>query len=205
MNHSRYALGAPALAPADEPDAPDVAKLYRTHAQTVARWAWQLGGPGIGVEDVVQEVFLVAHRRLGDFHGPGKVTTWLYRTTDHIVRRERRRRGLRLRLHLRVSTEPEEHDFQPDEVARNEARRIVYTILDGMKEKYRSAFILFELEHRSGEEIAELLSTRTETVWVWLHRARAQFLEKLQAFRNDAAPAVFHFPRAQAGHREDKV
>ena len=42
----------------------DVEELYRLHARSVARWAARLGGPGVDVEDVVQEVFLVAKRRL---------------------------------------------------------------------------------------------------------------------------------------------
>ena len=68
------------------------------------RWAARLGGPDIDVEDVVQEVFLIAKRRLRTFSGPGSIKTWLFRTTEKIVQAARRKR--RLRNWLSRSTEP---------------------------------------------------------------------------------------------------
>jgi RNA polymerase sigma-70 factor (ECF subfamily) len=162
---------------------PDVAEIYRAHAETVARWAALLGGPGIDVEDVVHEVFLVAHRRLPEFRGDGKVTTWLYRATDRMVRHERRRLALLRRLRL-APRDPDVEVAGPNaDLERNEARRIVYRILETMSERYRTVFVLFEIDQLSGEAIAELLSARVQTVWVWLHRARGQFLRGLQALR----------------------
>ena len=73
----------------------DVEELYRLHARTVARWAARLGGPGVDVEDVVQEVFLVAKRRLRSFTGAGSVTTWLFRTTANVAAAARRKQRLR--------------------------------------------------------------------------------------------------------------
>src|SRR4051795_4570758 len=72
--------------------APDVASLYRAHAAKVGRWAARLGGPSIEVEDIVQEVFLVAKRRLVSFRpdGGGSITTWLFRATERIVKAARR-------------------------------------------------------------------------------------------------------------------
>ena len=77
--------------------APDVGSLYRKYAAKVGRWAARLGGPSIEVDDVVQEVFLVAKRRLGSFRsdGGGSVTTWLFRATDRIVKATRRKQRLR--------------------------------------------------------------------------------------------------------------
>src|SRR5262245_486200 len=82
--------------PADPPVF-DVGWLYRTYATKVGRWAARLGGPSIEVEDVVQEVFLVAKRRLISFRsdGSGKVTTWLFRATERIVKAARRKQRLR--------------------------------------------------------------------------------------------------------------
>jgi len=60
---------------------PDLDALYRQYAPAVARWVAHLGGPRIDVDDLVHEIFLVAHRRLAEFRGEAKVTTWLYRIT----------------------------------------------------------------------------------------------------------------------------
>src|SRR5262245_29135412 len=90
----RAASGSPIdHGPPDQ--AVDVAVLYRAHERAVMRWAARLGGPDIDVEDVVQDVFLVAKRRLGSFQGPGNVKTWLFRTTEKIVLAARRKRRLR--------------------------------------------------------------------------------------------------------------
>src|SRR2546423_1814126 len=69
---------------------PPLAEVYRRHAADVARWAARLGGPLIDVDDVVQEVFVVVNRKLPHFRGDAKVTTWLFRITDHVVRNHRR-------------------------------------------------------------------------------------------------------------------
>src|SRR5204862_7805739 len=83
--------------PQAEALAPDVALLYRAHAAKVGRWAPRLGGPSIEAEDVVQEVFLVAKRRLRAFppDGGGSATTWLFRATDRLVKAPRRKQRLR--------------------------------------------------------------------------------------------------------------
>jgi RNA polymerase sigma-70 factor (ECF subfamily) len=157
----------------------EIGAVYRAHAQTVARWATRLGGPAIDVEDVVQEVFLTAHRLLPEFRGEAKITTWLFRITQNQVRHQRRK--LRFRQFLTgtandvigqtASTRP-----TPVEVLeQRQASATVYRVLDGMSDKYRTAFILFEIEQVSGEEIATLLGQKVATIWVWLHRARAQF------------------------------
>lgn len=160
------------------------AALYRAHEKSVARWAARLGGPEIDVEDVVQEVFLTAHRLLSTFRGEAKVTTWLFRITENQVRYQRRKRRLR-RLFRVLETADTERLASPrltpvEELEQRQASQTVYKILDGMRDKYRTAFVLFEIEKLSGEEVAELLGQKVATIWVWLHRARAQFLERLE-------------------------
>ncbi|MFZ5468478.1 MAG: RNA polymerase sigma factor [Myxococcota bacterium] len=162
-----------------------VEEVYRAHVQLVARWARRLGGPAIDVEDVVQEVFLAVHRKLGGFRGDAAVSTWLYRITDNVVRHRRRKERWR---HWLGGTSEEvggalESDA-PTPSAAVEARQDserVWRVLDQMKDKYRTVLVLFELEGMSGEKIAELTGARVATVWVWLHRARSDFSKRLAA------------------------
>lgn len=166
------------------PEQRDISTLYRDHAGTVARWAGRLGGPGIDIEDVVQDVFLTAHRLLPGFRGEAKITTWLFRITQNQVRHRRRKeRWLRLLpgsadnlLERLVAKGP----TPVEDLERRQASQTVYRVLDGMNEKYRTAFILFEIEKLSGEEIATMLEQKVATIWVWLHRARAHFLSGLE-------------------------
>jgi RNA polymerase sigma-70 factor (ECF subfamily) len=160
-------------------------EIYRAHATAVARWAAKLAGPGADVEDLVHEVFLVARRRLPEFRGEAKLTTWLYRITERIVRASRRRDRFRRwfahtrQLEIEDAIAPAR--LTPvDDLERRQSREACYRILDRMPEKYRTVLILFELEELSGEDIAALTGLKLATVWVHLHRARVRFLAELR-------------------------
>jgi RNA polymerase sigma-70 factor (ECF subfamily) len=159
-----------------------LAELYRAHAEAVAGWAARLGGPGIDVDDVVHDVFIVVHRKLAEFRAAGQLRTWLYRITLRVVQEHRRRARTRLRLeYVYEETRPKQDPPTPGrllEAQRDQER--LYRILDGLREEYRSVLVLFELEGFSGEEIAEIMGVKAPFVFVWLQRARAQFLKQLQ-------------------------
>jgi RNA polymerase sigma-70 factor (ECF subfamily) len=172
---------------ASHPGAPaplDLDEIYRLHAPTVARWVGHLGGPTADVDDLVHEIFLVADRRLSEFRGDAKLTTWLYRITERVVRG--RRRNDRIRRWLgRTRRADLERTLTPapltpiEALERSRSVDTVYRILDRLPEKYREVLVLFELEGASGEEIASLTGRKPATVWVHLHRARQRFLEEM--------------------------
>jgi RNA polymerase sigma-70 factor (ECF subfamily) len=160
----------------------DTDSLYRAHASTVARWAARLGGPGIDPNDVVQEVFLVAQRRLTVFRAEGgQITTWLFRTTEKVVQTARRKQRLRRWLaRLSVGRPPGLGQARPgpgEALERWQEVEGVYRVLDRMPDKLRRVLVLFELEQMSTGEIADLVGARIGTVRVWLFRARARFME----------------------------
>jgi RNA polymerase sigma-70 factor (ECF subfamily) len=177
-----------ALAPPAE-RALELGAVYRAHADLVQRWALRLGGPALDAEDIVHEVFLVVQRRLPEFRGDAKVTTWLYRITSRVVRKQATRQ--RLRRWARgllgdIADELPDHGLDPYQTAeRRDAARLVYRALDGLPHHQRAVVVLYELEGRSGAEIAELMGAKLATIWVWLHRGRAKFLARLTAL--DAA------------------
>jgi len=159
--------------------------IYRAHAATVARWAAKLCGPSGDVEDLVHEVFLVVRRRLPEFRGDAKLSTWLYRITLRVAlqnrSKERFRRwfGSARRLEIEEAIAPTR--LTPvDDLERRQSTEACYRILDRMPDKYRTVLVLFELEELSGEEIAALTGRKLATVWVHLHRARARFLAEVR-------------------------
>ncbi|HSY39970.1 MAG TPA: sigma-70 family RNA polymerase sigma factor [Polyangia bacterium] len=159
----------------------DIDELYRQHAPTVARWAARLGGPGIEVQDVVQDVFLVARRRLQRFDGSANITTWLFRATERIVlaaRRQARRRAWLSRTPSDLApAAPRSRPTPLEAVERDELAGIVYRLLDRLPERQRQVLILFEMEGLSTAEIAALTGSLIATVRVQLHRARARMAE----------------------------
>ena len=176
----------PPLAEEEERLCPlDLETVYRTHALAVARWASRLGGPSVDAEDVVHDVFLKVRRELPHFRGEGKLTTWLYRMTlnevRHRRRKERWRRWLGGLIPPAAAETASPERGAPELLQRREDIAHLYAALQDMNEKYRQVLILFEMEDRTGEEVAELLGARVETVWVWLHRARAQLAARVHA------------------------
>jgi RNA polymerase sigma-70 factor, ECF subfamily len=174
--------------------APDFDAVYRAHVDRVARWAARLGGPAMDVDDVVQDVFIVVHRQLPGFRGDASVATWLYRITANVVRdrrrRERWRRFVGALLPELAARLPAPGATPMETLEQRETLARVYRVLDGMNERYRTLIVLFEIEKLSGGEVAELTGIRPGTLWVALHRARAQFekrLARLAAEEEDAA------------------
>jgi RNA polymerase sigma-70 factor (ECF subfamily) len=174
----------PVLAPSESSVPLELGAVYREHADLVKRWALRLGGPSLDAEDVVHEVFLIVQRRLGEFRGEAKISTWLYRITLRVVRKQAARQKLGKWLKGLVgdfAQELPDLDLGPYEsMERQQAAHLVYRALDGLSHNHRAAVIMYELEGHSGEEIAELMGTKLATVWVWLHRGRAKFLERLR-------------------------
>ena len=163
----------------------DFDDVYQAHAQTVARWAARLGGPGVDVEDITQEVFVVVDRRLREFRHDSRVGTWLFSITAKIVANDRRRRRLR-RWWLRLSPNAGDEAVAPtdsplEQLEKRERRRHFYDALEGLNERQRRVLVLFELEGHSIAEIAALTAMRPGNVRVLLHRARAAFLKRMTA------------------------
>ena len=175
----------------------DVGAVYARHATTVARWARRLGGPAIDADDVVQEVFLIAGRKLAGFDGAAKITTWLFRTTERVVLGARRKHRLRRLLAGRVRRAAEVDIVRPghqptplEEVEQRQMTAAIYQLFDRLPERHRQALILFEIEGLTTEEIAALTGVELTTVRVWLHRARTRFA---------ALYAAWEAKRAQPG------
>jgi RNA polymerase sigma-70 factor (ECF subfamily) len=169
-------------------DGIDLGRVYRDHAGQVARWAQRLLGPACEVEDVLHEVFLVAHRRWPEFRGDAHVTTWLYAITQKVVLDVRRKRRWRRWLGLGREQAGDIVATAPGPLRALEGRQatvLTYRLLDKLPEAERTALILFELEGLAGEEIAALTGEAIGTIWVRLHRARTRFRKLFVAHQRE--------------------
>jgi RNA polymerase sigma-70 factor (ECF subfamily) len=172
-----------------EPATLNIENVYRDYCDAVTRWAARLSGPEVETEDLVQEIFLIAHRKLASFRRDAALATWLYRITERVVSRRRRRERVRRWLmpaDARAGLDAVSPAPTPFEtLQRRRAVLLTYQALEALNENQRSAFILFEIEGLSGQEIADLKGVGVSTVWVWLHRARARFLDRLSKLEGE--------------------
>jgi RNA polymerase sigma-70 factor (ECF subfamily) len=153
-------------------------EIYDAWFDDVSRWIRALGGLEADRDDIVQEVFLVVRRRLKDFDG-GNLAGWLYRITSRQVRDFRRRAWVKHIFNRRRAHEPDDlpHAGAGPAAAleRKEEQRVLQMLLMKMAEARRTAFVLFEIEGLSGEEIARIQEIPLNTVWTRLHHARREF------------------------------
>jgi RNA polymerase sigma-70 factor (ECF subfamily) len=156
----------------------DFERIYQEWFKEICCWIRALGGPDADRDDIAQEVFLVVRRRLESFDG-ANLAGWLYRITQRQVRDFRRRTWIKHIFTRRRMDEPDTlpHASQNPAAAleRKESRRVLYAILGKIREARRTAFILFEIEGLSGEEIAQVQGIPLNTVWTRLHHARKDF------------------------------
>lgn len=168
----------------------DAEALYRAHSEFVARFLLKLGAAGQDVPDLLQEVFLVAHRRGGFVMGAAKPTTWLAEIAFRVASDRRKK----------TKRKPEDADTDaisllpasgatPGEAA--EARQgldRVQRALDALTVDKRVVFVLFELEGESCDAIAKALGIPVGTVYSRLHAARREFARVHQQLTSEPAP-----------------
>ena len=177
--------------PAAEPMAAlDFDRVYEAHVRFVWRTLRRLGVRDDDCDDAVQDVFLIVHRRLGDFRPEAPVKHWLFRLAAGIARdhrRARRRKDPRQHGLIPVKANDEIADVRnegPQEAAeRAAAARLIRAMLHELDEDRREVFILADLEQMTAPEIAQVLEIPLNTVYSRLRRARGDFEEALMRYQ----------------------
>ena len=164
--------------------------LYLEHHERLFRFVERMGVLPGDVPDVVQEVFVVLHRRLGDFDGRVAFRTWLFGIAIRLVRNHRRKVWQRRLARLAGFGPTPSDDDAESLLARGEAAEIVDDVLSRLKEKHRAVFVLFEIEGLDGTAISQVLGCPVPTVWSRLQVARTEFerlLRQRRALRGEEA------------------
>jgi len=170
--------------PGRSAEVPPFEELYERHFDFIWRSLRRLGVRRAALDDAVQEVFLVVHRRLPEFEGRAALKTWLFGIALHVAQRFARTSSRHQADEL-----PEQLPHDPvaltphDEVARHEAIVMLYAILDGMDADKRAVFVMAELEQMTAPEIAGLLGVPLNTVYSRLRAARHEFEASLTRLR----------------------
>ncbi|MDB4981696.1 MAG: polymerase sigma factor RpoE [Myxococcales bacterium] len=155
-------------------------ELYDAHAEFLWRNARRLGVADDAVDDVLQQVFLVVHRRLPEVSIAGSEKAWLFGVLLRVIKDHRRQLRRKSPHTFFSSTNPDtladDRARQPDEsFARSEATILLQRLLDALSEDKRQVFILSQLEELTAPEISEATSTNLSTVYSRLRAARQEF------------------------------
>jgi RNA polymerase sigma-70 factor (ECF subfamily) len=183
-------IASPGLRSAKEAalDTRDFASVYYHTYEDVSRWIRALGGPSSEQDDLIQDIYLIVHRKLHHFDGKN-LGAWLYRITAHRVRDFRRLWWFRNVLGQAPLAIEKLESADPNPVAvfeTAEKRRELERLLSKLSSALRATFILFEIEGYTAEEIAELQAIPVNTVRARIHRARKKLVELLRSTKKRA-------------------
>lgn len=186
----------PALGPADEAElirrcragerlAHD--ELYNRYKRTVAATLYRVLGERSELDDLVQEVFVIAFRGLDRFRGDARLSTWLYRICVNValgkIRSRTRKPPPMAVADLDATSQAQSLVERPETPERALQRRRdrdrVYAALDKLAPKKRLVLFLHEIEGLDLKDIAYLVDSNPVTVRTRLFYARREFYRVL--------------------------
>jgi RNA polymerase sigma-70 factor (ECF subfamily) len=141
--------------------------LYLEHASGLATALRRVTWPGCDVDDLLQEVFVVAIRRPQAVLLATSPKAWLYGIAMRVASGARRKR--RVRDFFGLISAPSAME------ARLESAEVVQQALSKLSARKRDVLVLFEMQGLTGPEIAQALGCPLKTVWTRLHHARKEF------------------------------
>jgi RNA polymerase sigma-70 factor (ECF subfamily) len=180
---SHHSIGEVVRSGVERPGAPpqvparlELELVYDEYFDFVWRSLQRLGTGPSSLDDALQDVFIVVHRRLGDFEGRSTLKTWLFGICMRVAG-DYARRGKQLRLAPEGDADVVDLGAGDplEQAARSEAVEFLYAQLAELDEDKRAVFILAELEDMSCAEIAVAVGANVNTVTSRLKAARAAF------------------------------
>jgi RNA polymerase sigma-70 factor (ECF subfamily) len=159
------------------------ADAFRQHYGLVHRMLGVYGVDEALLDDAAQDVFMVVHRRWGDYDGRTAFRSWLI----GIVRRVAsgyRRAGRRLRVRLEQLHAPPQPPSLEVRLVQREMIEHVRAAVAVLGTRQREVFVLAELEGFTAPEIAETLGIKLNTVYSRLRAARERFWTALARRRD---------------------
>jgi len=189
------------------PSAADFERLMRHYNQRLFRVARSILKDDADAEDAVQDAYVQAYRKAGEFRGEAELSTWLTRIViNQALMRVRKRTRERVAVpfgdrsdgtarELEVADETSESPS--DAAIRGEVRKVLERRIDELPEAFRTVFVMREVEDLTARETAECLGIPEATVRTRLFRARALLREALDRDIDTARGGVFSFDGAR--------
>ena len=158
-------------------------ELYEAHVDRVYRLAFRLAGEDELARDFTQLTFIRAFERIGDFRFESSLSTWLHTIGVSIalngLRKVKTARNREAPMEAASSIGAVTREAEPDLKARLAAA------VDSLSEKYRTVFLMHDVEGFTHEEIGAALGIPPGTSKTRLFQGRAKLRELLADFRGE--------------------
>lgn len=163
-------------------------ELVQRHSRQIFRVAFRVVGNEEDAEEVVQETFLKAYKRLDRFESRASFSTWVYRIAVNCAIDLRGKRQPGPSLQISEDPEPGEHEIQlastdasaEQHVFGGQVKQRIQAAMSLLTETERTAFILRHMEGKSIEEIAGVLGIRSNSTKNSIFRAVKKMRKALE-------------------------
>lgn len=130
-------------------------------------------------EDIVQETFLRVYVHRDSFDFRHCFSTWLYTIALNLARNELRKRK-RFKFYDIFDMQGHESEISVEMKLPSRISKVLENAIDSLPEKYKTAFILRDIQEQSYDEVAKIMSIPLGTVKSRVNRARALLRDKLK-------------------------
>jgi RNA polymerase sigma-70 factor (ECF subfamily) len=179
----------------------------RRYNQRLFRVARSILKDEADAEDALQEAYLQAYRKMGEFRGEAELSTWLTRIViNQALMRVRKRQRDRVVVPFQDRADGTAKELEvadplaespSDAALRGEVRKVLERRIDALPEGFRTVFVMREVEEMTARETADALGIPEATVRTRLFRARALLREALDRDIDTARGGVFGFDGAR--------
>jgi RNA polymerase sigma-70 factor, ECF subfamily len=153
--------------------------LYRQHAGRLFNLASRMSGTA-NAEDTLQEIFLLAYRKIGSFRGESSLGTWLYRLGMNHCLDVLRSRQSRMAQVTDSFDEPEAAPaVAPGPPLGTVSRLDLERAIEALPPACRAAFLLHDVEGFGHGEVAAILGISDGTSKSQVHKARLRIRQYL--------------------------
>lgn len=185
------------------------AELIGPSQERVYRLALRITRNTEDAEDVQQETLLKVHRKLGQFEGRSRLTTWISRIAINEALMCLRKRRSAFYLPLEETIQPAEENTASDDFqspiegpeaaySRKELRELLKQAMERLRPAYRVVFLLRAVEQLSTSETAKVLQISASAVKARMRRARSELRDWLEETRSSR----LHDARTMAAARQ---
>jgi RNA polymerase sigma-70 factor, ECF subfamily len=152
--------------------------LYRQHSTRLYNLAFRMVGNAADADDLLQEIFLTAYRKLDTFRGASALGTWLYRLGMNVCLDRLRSKAARQDQATDALDERTGHGAHESTLAitRLDLERAIRALPEGS----RAAFLLHDVEGFDHQEVGRILGIAEGTSKSQVHKARLRIREFLR-------------------------
>jgi RNA polymerase sigma-70 factor (ECF subfamily) len=176
-------------------------ELISRYSNKVFSLASRLTRNAEDAEEVLQDVFVTVHRKIGGFEGKSSFSSWLYRVTVNAAFMKLRKRKQDQTVPLEEliqqpvvvpALKSPESSFVDSQSIRNEMLEALEAAIRKLPDDYRPVFILRDVDGLTSREVSKILDLTVPAVKSRLHRSRLMLRRRLNRFFVEQRPQNQH-------------